>query len=137
MKLLSCFINESMRVLPVVPSGTIRELEQNLEICGFQIPIGTEVQVNTYAVHHNPKYWDNPFDFNPERFENPTPAFMPFALGPRNCIGQTLAIYEMKVIGASIIRNFNVKLAPGHIFATAFSFILKPLNGLKVIFENR
>jgi len=136
MKLLTCFIFESMRMFPVVPFGGQRLLAEDTTLSGYAIPKGTEVWVDTYSVHRNPKYWDNPNEFFPERFEKPTPAFMPYTIGPRNCIGQTLANYEMKAIGAAIIKNFIVKLAPGCTVEPQDLVTLRPKNCL-LIFESR
>jgi len=136
MKLLVCFINESMRMYPVVPQGGHRDLEEDADLDGHFIPKGTEIWVDTYSVHYNEKYWKNPREFYPERFENPCIAFMPFTLGPRNCIGQTLAMYEMKAIGASFVRNFNIKLAPGFTVEEDDAVTVRP-KGCNIYFESR
>jgi len=137
LKLLHCFINESMRIFPIAGTSSVRELENDIEISGFRIPAGVELLANIFSVHNNPKYWDNPNEFKPERFTQPTPAFMPFTVGPRNCIGQTLAIYEIKVIGCAILKNYNLKLAPNQNIELTISTTLRPKHGIKILFEKR
>jgi len=138
LKLLSCFINESIRLLPVAATTQVRETDQELELCGYKLPKGTEVCTITLAAHLNPKYWENPKEFKPERFENSSnPSFIPFSMGPRNCIGQTLAMYELKVIGCAIVKNFNVKLVPDQKVEPEIIITMRPKNGLKVVFEPR
>jgi cytochrome P450 len=59
------------------------------------------VLLSPYILHRHPRYWHEPEAFRPERFdaahesERPRFAYMPFAAGPRHCIGETFAIYEM------------------------------------------
>ena len=99
---LRACIDEAMRLSPSVGGILPRQvLPGGLEIDGEQIPEGTVVGVPTYAIHHNPDYWPQPFDFRPERWiaesepnvtaESVTlgqSAFCPFSVGPRGCIGK-------------------------------------------------
>ncbi|KAL8771450.1 MAG: hypothetical protein Q9209_003118 [Squamulea sp. 1 TL-2023] len=72
----------------------------------------------TQVVHRDPTYWERPDDFIPERWlvepGNPLHpikgAFRPFSYGPRNCIGQELAMMEMKVIMTMLARHYNIIL---------------------------
>jgi len=63
LRLLTYCINESMRMLPVAAIAAVREIDQDLELCGFKIPKGTEVWSPTYCIHYNLKYWDKPTHF--------------------------------------------------------------------------
>lgn len=70
------------------------------------------------AVSRNALYFDDPLEFKPERFLDEQTmekrnafAYIPFSAGPRNCIGQKFAMYEMKCIILKILRNFEVSLA--------------------------
>lgn len=78
------------------------------------------------GLHRSPKNWTDPDTFRPERFltststgtttaasDNANPAFVPFSKGPRNCIGQELAIIETKVILAMTLRSFDFSTAFG------------------------
>ena len=72
-----------------------------------------------YTLHHSPDEWDEPEEFKPERWEKPDGgckkssafAFLPFGAGARRCLGQPLALLEMKLIAASILSKFRVILA--------------------------
>ena len=99
---LRACIDEAMRLSPSVGGVLPRQvLPGGLEIDGEQIPEGTVVGVPTYAIHHNPEYWSQPFEYRPERWiaesgPNVTAesvslgqsAFCPFSVGPRGCIGK-------------------------------------------------
>lgn len=81
------------------------------------IPTGANIVMPVYSIHRNEKYFENPEEFKPERFdtertnENQSPyTYIPFSAGPRNCIGQKFAMYELKSIISKIIRNFELSL---------------------------
>ncbi|KAH7944447.1 hypothetical protein HPB52_019803 [Rhipicephalus sanguineus] len=72
--------------------------------------------VPTYQLHHDPKYWDHPEKFVPERFSpenkdriNPT-VYQPFGLGPRICIGQRLAQVELASATTEVLRHYRITL---------------------------
>ncbi|CAD0254266.1 unnamed protein product [Spodoptera exigua] len=75
---------------------------------------GTGVWIPVYSIHHDPKYYPNPDKFDPERFSeenrhtiNPL-AYMPFGVGPRNCIGSRFALCEIKVMTYQILREMEL-----------------------------
>ncbi|CAH1645260.1 unnamed protein product [Spodoptera littoralis] len=75
---------------------------------------GTGVLIPVYSIHHDPKYFPNPEKFDPERFSaenrhtiNPL-TYMPFGIGPRNCIGSRFALCEVKVMIYQILREMEV-----------------------------
>ena len=133
-------IKETMRLAP--PASTIRTGSKGDTIShnSALIPIeGFMVWSIAYAVHRNPALWVDPESFRPERWlvEESHPlypvkhAFRPFELGPRNCIGQELAILEFKVILACTVRRYEVKQDYEEWDR------LHPRNGIKTVFGER
>ena len=112
-------IKEAMRLFPPV-FFFFRQSTEDIELDGYLIPSGTQLCVFTYTLHHNPEVWENPEDFDPLRFhpsntENRHPfAYMPFSAGQRNCIGQTFALNEEKLVIAGVIHRFSVSLVEDH-----------------------
>jgi enediyne biosynthesis protein E7 len=88
------------------------------ELSGFEIPAGTDVLFSPYLLHRHPRYWKEPAAFRPERFdaehesERPRFAYMPFAAGPRHCIGETLALYEMYMHLYKVARRYRLTYVP-------------------------
>ena len=117
-------MKETLRLHPSV-SGFSRVIDKDDELGGHFIPAGTLINLLPYALHHNPKYWDDPEKFDPERFSAQKDdddagyhrfAYFPFSLGPRHCIGQTFAEFEGKVLIARFMKSFKFKLVPGQNF---------------------
>ena len=87
-------------------------------LSGFDVPPGTDVLLCPYLLHRHPRYWKEPDDFRPERFdaaheaERPRFAYMPFAAGPRHCIGETLALYEMYMHLYKVARRYRLTYVP-------------------------
>jgi cytochrome P450 len=117
---LRACIDETLRMSPP-GSGTFwRELSDNdteqrgpLIIDGHIVAPGTQVGVCTYAIHHNPDYFPDPFTFKPDRWlgKNATArqfqAFAPFSLGSRACAGKTLAYLEISLTVAKTLWYFD------------------------------
>jgi enediyne biosynthesis protein E7 len=95
-------LNEAMRLYP--PGWLLSRRTIGPDVLGgYPIPAGANVLLPLYLLHRHPRYWSDPDRFQPERFApeheatRPRFAFMPFAAGPRHCIGETLALYEMLI----------------------------------------
>lgn len=105
-------INESMRLYP--PAWiTDRENIEDDDLLSFHIGKNTLIGVSFYEIHRNPKYWDQPEVFNPERFmgeqkKASMPYFYPFGAGPRMCIGFGFAMYEMALTLDYVVRKYVV-----------------------------
>ncbi|XP_041126884.1 cytochrome P450 4B1-like [Polyodon spathula] len=129
-------IKESLRLSPPVP-GISRKLTKPLTFCdGKTLPEGSLVGINIYCIHRCPSIWENPEVFDPLRFSSENSAkrhpyaFIPFSAGPRNCIGQTFAMNEMKVAVAMILNRFELAADPSRIPKKISKLVLKSLNGI-------
>src|SRR3569832_543444 len=86
---------------------------------GYEIPANTDVLLPLYLLHRHPRYWKDPDVFWPDRFapeheaDRPRFAYMPFAAGPRHCIGETLALYEMLMHLYKMARRCRLVYLPG------------------------
>lgn len=116
MKYLDMVIKEVLRVYPSVPIIG-RELLEDVEIDGCQVPRGTAIVVILYNVHRNAEVFPDPERFDPERFSDDAPGtrgpydYIPFSVGARNCIGQKYALLEMKVTLVKLLLAY--KFSPG------------------------
>ena len=92
---------ESMRYRTIGPLGVPHKASQDTEIGGYRIPAGAQVLGNVYSIHHDPRYWDSPHEFIPERFMHQpdgampaaltAPSYIPFGTGHRRCPGRRFA----------------------------------------------
>ncbi|KAI7728952.1 hypothetical protein M8C21_018086 [Ambrosia artemisiifolia] len=107
---IQCIVNETLRLFPAAPLLVPHESTKDCTIGGFDVACGTIVFVNALAIHRDPKVWDDPLNFKPERFEKMGKEgyrFIPFGMGRRQCPGSGLA---NKVVGfalASLIQCFE------------------------------
>jgi cytochrome P450 family 135 len=93
-------VNETLRVRPVVPV-VARMLTQEFELAGYRLPAGTRVMPSIYLTNRNPRVYERPAEFRPERFLDSPPdtfAWIPFGGGIRRCIGASFAQLEMKLM---------------------------------------
>jgi cytochrome P450 len=108
---LDAVIKETLRIRPVVP-GVVRKLTAPLEIGGRVFPAGIRLAPNIYLTHRRADVYPEPARFNPERFLNrpaDTYSWLPFGGGIRRCLGASFALYELKVVIPTIIRNVTLQ----------------------------
>jgi len=132
-------VKESMRLYP--PTWTLfpRETVAPVELGGFTIPKGAWVYVFPYVTHRDPRFFENPENFDPERFapgrseKIPQYAYFPFGGGPRACIGNAFATMEMILIVATVLQKFRLKLTADQTSVEPEPLIsLRPKGGLRV-----
>ena len=132
-------LNEAMRLYP--PAWiTDRQNVEDDNIGLFNLKKGTLIGVSFYELHRNPKYWDSPEEFIPERFlgeqkKHSMQYFYPFGAGPRMCIGAGFAIYEMCLTISYIVKKYTIKSVNPEIRLNPL-ITLKPV-GVEVIFYKR
>ncbi|KYR00510.1 hypothetical protein DLAC_02521 [Tieghemostelium lacteum] len=109
---LNAAIKETMRYRVIGPLGLPRIAKDDILVKDIFIPKGTQIFQNFYGLSNSDKFWNEPKTFMPERFLNNSHSdvFIPFSLGPRNCLGMSLALDEMYLSCANIFANF--KLSP-------------------------
>ncbi len=104
------------------------------------IPRGSMVIVYVYGAHHAPRYWENPENFDTERFakENEklrTPfTYLPFGAGPRGCIGGNYAMLQILMILRDLLRTYDFQLASGQVIEARPMVILRPKHGIRMTF---
>ncbi|KAH8748680.1 cytochrome P450 [Diaporthe sp. PMI_573] len=127
MKYMNAVIEEGMRMYPSgqVGLGSQREIAPGGNwVCGEYLPEKTQVTVPSWTAFNSPLYWKDPLKFVPERwlpeeteyskyhdYDNHA-AWLPFGTGPRACIGQNVALHEMRSILARFLYNFDLELSP-------------------------
>lgn len=111
---LTAVCNETLRIHPVAMLTFPRVVQEPVELLGHHLQPGTPVVGCIYLVHQREDLYPNPKQFKPERFLNrqfSTYEFMPFGGGVRRCIGEVLAQFEMKLVLATILSRYQLKLA--------------------------
>ncbi|EAR91702.1 cytochrome P450 family monooxygenase (macronuclear) [Tetrahymena thermophila SB210] len=102
------------------------------------IPIkkGTIVKPSPCSVHRHPKYFEDPHSFKPERWFNKntvTPyTFIPFNAGPRNCIGQHLALIEARIMINYFMKTFDFESDPNFEMVLNYAFLIEPVDKLRI-----
>lgn len=115
---LEMCLKESLRRLPAVWIYG-REAQTDLRLGDYFFPKGAILAISPLAVGRNAKYYDNPLEYRPERwtreFERTLPkgAYVPFAAGPRVCLGKQFAMMEMRIILGTLIQNVDVNVLDG------------------------
>jgi len=135
-------ITESLRLYPAA-WGMARLAVEDHEIAGYPVTKGMGVAMAQWVVHRDPRWYDTPEEFRPDRWENdlwkrlPRFAYFPFGGGPRQCIGNAFALMEATLILATIARKFRLRLVANHPVAPLASITLRPRHGVGVILESR
>ena len=129
-------LRESLRLYPPV-WALGRMPSEDVEIAGYHVARGSYVFVSQYAVHRNPRLWENPEGFDPDRFgadrEPPDRfAYFPFSRGRRQCIGDRFAEMEAVLILAVLCRRYRFAVEPGHRLVLEPSVTLRPRGGLRM-----
>lgn len=140
LKYTEMITKEAMRLYP--PAYAVgREAIEETEIGGYRVPKGTQLFAFQWVTHRDPRYFDQPDAFKPERWESSEQvskyAYFPFGAGPRQCIGNYFAMMEIVLLLATIGQRFRFSLDTGYKVEVLPVLSLRPKNGIKVIVEPR
>ncbi len=137
-------IQESLRLYPPAWLLMLREATVATELLGYHVPRKSWIYLAPWVTHRSDRWFADPLKFDPDRFtaerigEIPQHAYYPFGLGPHRCIGEKLAMLEMTLIVATVLRNFRVTLAAdqGPVEVEPHTAI-RPRGGLRLHIERR
>ena len=135
-------VKESMRLYPPA-YGVGRQAIDECEIGGYRIPAGSQIFAFSWVTHRDPRFFDEPERFWPERWTEefasrpPKYAYFPFGGGPRICIGNYFAMMEVILVLATIGRKFRLNLAAERPVGILPAMSLRPLGGIQVRTEAR
>eukprot|EP00249_Psilotum_nudum_P007099 c20304_g1_i1 orf=161-1510(-) len=143
MKIVQMVLNETLRLYPPV-SYTRRYASRAIPVGSATIPAGTNFCIPIIALHHDPDLWgEDVHEFNPDRFSHGGAAaackqaysYLPFGLGVRLCVGQNLAMVEMRMLLALILWRFRVAPSPKYRHAPVALPLVRPKHGLHLILQ--
>lgn len=137
---LDAIIKESMRLRPLFPM-VARQVKAPFKVGPYVLPPGTVVMPCVHLTHRRPELYPDPEMFKPERFLHvkPDPAtWYPFGGGARRCLGMTFALYEMRVILATMFHSVRVEATSRELPKVVRRGIsLVPDGGARVVLTNR
>jgi len=135
MDYLTGVLKETLRIASPAPFTMNRLATQDYQIGDLTIKKGTAVSLGIQAIHFNPANYSKPYEFIPERFipnKDPFPedgchknpfSFLPFSSGPRNCIGQHVAMAKAKVMVGLLAKNFKFEMPKTFEMKMALKFL--------------
>ncbi len=133
---------EAMRLYPPA-YGLGREAIEDCEIGGYLVPRKTQVFMFQWATQRDPRFFEEPDRFYPERWTEgfierlPKYAYFPFGGGPRFCLGSSFAMMEILLVMATIGQRFRFSTKPDQRVELLPAMSLRPKDGIKVIVESR
>lgn len=137
-------VKETLRLYPPTWSLFARMPVVAVELGGFTVPPGGWIYCFPWAVQHDPRWYPDPLRFDPNRFTSEAEearhpqAWIPFGAGPHICVGKAMALMEMTLVTATVLRDYQVSLAPGQGEAVPDPLVsTRPRSGLRVVFNRR
>ena len=136
---LDAVCKETLRIYPVAMLTFPRTVIEPTELIGYQLDKGTVVIGCIYLLHQREDIYPQPKQFKPERFlerEFDTYEFFPFGGGKRRCIGEALAMLELKLVLATAVREYNLQLRSNKSEIPARRGVtLAPKKGVQMIYR--
>lgn len=132
-------IRESMRLYPPV-YATFRRVERDVELGGYLLPEGSLVLLSQWATHRDPRYFEDPETFDPDRWldpNHPTYAYFPFGAGPRSCIGKGFATLEASIVLSVVAESYRLRRVDSGEISLRGSLTAHPKHGMEMRIERR
>jgi cytochrome P450 len=133
---------EAMRLYP--PAWVLgRRVLTDYQIGPYVVPAGAIVLMSPWVIHHDPRFFPDPYKFDPERWtteareSRPKFCYFPFGGGPRVCIGEQFAWMEGALLIATIAQRWKMRLAPDQRVEPKAMITLRPRYGMRMIVETR
>ncbi|XP_078180989.1 cytochrome P450 714C2-like [Carex rostrata] len=139
-KMLTMVIQETLRLFPP-GSFILREALHDMKLQNMHVPKGTVTQITIPMLHRDLDVWGPDADvFNPNRFANGISGackyphmYAPFGFGPRTCVGQNLAMVELKIVLALLLMRFSFDLSPSYVHSPAYRMTVEPEHDVPLI----
>ena len=135
-------VTETMRLYP--PAWAVgRELLEDLTVEGYDLPKGTQIWMSQFVIHRDPRFFDEPLRFLPDRWLDglakriPRYAYFPFGGGARLCIGNAFALMEAKLVLAALAQRRAFRLVDDREIAVSVAVTLRPKGGVWVTVSDR
>lgn len=135
-------VSEAMRLYP--PAWVLgRKALEDHDVDGYVVPAGSLVLLSPYVVHHDARWFPDPYGFDPDRWtpeaqrSRPKHSYFPFGGGQRLCIGESFAWMEAILVLVTVARRWRLRLAPGHPIGLRPAVTLRPRNGMRMVLERR
>lgn len=125
-------VKEILREYPAGGFLNVRVSREEEIVGGYSVPPGTNMALNVWKVGHDPRYWENPEKFNPDRWLHPEVpgSWVPFGDGARGCAGKDFVLIAGSISIAQIIQNFKISYtapAPPHMTFNLFATFKTPV----------
>lgn len=142
LRYLEWIVTEILRLYPPLPTIK-REAPRACDVGGYAIPRRTILMMSPWVLHRDPRYFEQPERFHPERWADglaarlPKFAYFPFGGGPHVCIGRELAMIELMLVLAMAAQRFRMEIAPNQDIRPAVFATLRPEGGMRAVVHRR
>ena len=140
---LTATLKEAMRLYPPVPALMTRRVTRDLPVGEYVVPRGAMIRITPYVIQRDPRLFEQPQAFRPDRFMPGAPqpargAWLPFGTGPRVCLGQHFALLEMTLVAALLVQRYEWALPAGAPPSEpVLNVTLRPRGGASLLLKRR